>query len=125
MKDKKEEKVLPDAAEEEISVSVSTVEAESSIPAATVQEKVIPPADYSGVDLVDIMAHKDEENIKGELARELNGIFTDLVSGKVSKEDSKELLLAVQETFTVKAETDSVIHQRWVANAVNLMLKAL
>jgi len=123
MKDKKVKKE-PEVAVE-VSSSQSTAEAESSVPAMAVPAKEIAPADYSNVDVIDIMAHKNEENIKGELARELNGIFTDLAAGKVSQQDAKELLLGVQQTFEAKAATDSAIHQRWVANAINLMLKAL
>ena len=65
----------------------------------------------------DLVKYINEDSVRGELAREFNGIISDYNNGKITVEEKNDLVEAVVAGFKASQVTSDEEVMRWVANA--------
>ena len=70
----------------------------------------------------DIVKHKNEQGVRGDLARELISIINDYRSGQLSLEEKNELVTDVVKIYEEAGHADNEVIVRWVASAGQIAL---
>lgn len=73
------------------------------------------------MNLDDIVQYINEETVRGELAREFQGIISDYQSGAISAEEKNDLVNAVVEGFKATKATSDEDTMRWVVNIATVV----
>jgi len=70
----------------------------------------------------DIVKHKDDVGVRGDLARELISIINDYRAGQLSLEEKNELVADVVKIYEEAGHADNEVTVRWVASAGKIAL---
>jgi 2,3-bisphosphoglycerate-independent phosphoglycerate mutase len=70
----------------------------------------------------DIVKHKDDVGVRGDLARELISIVNDYRAGQLSLEEKNELVADVVKIYEEAGHADNEVTVRWVASAGQIAL---
>jgi len=70
----------------------------------------------------DIVKHKDDVGVRGDLARELISIVNDYRAGQLSLEEKNELVADVVKIYEEAGHADNEVTVRWVASAGKIAL---
>ena len=73
------------------------------------------------MNLDDIVQYINEDTVRGELAREFQGIISDYQSGVISAEEKNDLVNAVVEGFKATKATSDEDTMRWVVNIATVV----
>jgi hypothetical protein len=73
------------------------------------------------MNLDDIVQYINEDTVRGELAREFQGIISDYQSGAISAEEKNDLVNAVVEGFKATKATSDEDTMRWVVNIATVV----
>lgn len=73
------------------------------------------------MNLDEIVQYINEESVRGDLAREFQGIISDYQAGSITAEEKTELVNAVVEGFKAADTTGDEEVMRWVVNAANIV----
>lgn len=73
------------------------------------------------MNLDDIVQYINEDTVRGELAREFQGIISDYQSGAISAEEKNDLANAVVEGFKATKVTSDEDTMRWVVNIATVV----
>lgn len=73
------------------------------------------------MNLDEIVQYINEETVRGELAREFQGIISDYQSGAISAEEKNDLVNAVVEGFKATKATSDEDTMRWVVNIATVV----
>lgn len=65
----------------------------------------------------DIVKHKDDVGVQGDLARELISIINDYRAGQLSLEEKDELVADVVKIYQEAGHADNEVTVRWIASA--------
>lgn len=68
----------------------------------------------------EIQSFLNEDSVKGEIARELNGILSDYESGTLTLEEKNELVESVVQTFKNSNNASDEVTLRWVVLVANV-----
>lgn len=71
--------------------------------------------------LESIETYKDEESIRGDIARELIGIINDYQAGSLTKEEKDELVEQVSQTYLNTTILEDEETARWFSNVVTVV----
>ena len=70
----------------------------------------------------DIVKHKNETGVRGDLARELISIINDYRAGQLSLDEKNELVTDVVKIYEEAGHADNEVTVRWVASAGHIAL---
>ena len=70
----------------------------------------------------DLVKYINEDSVRGELAREFNGIVSDYNNGKITAEEKNDLTDAVVAGFKASQVTSDEEVMRWVANVSRVVI---
>ena len=73
----------------------------------------------------EILSHKNEDGVVGELANELYNIFEDHKAGEISDEDLKDLLTETINAYKAHENADNEVMIRWAVKIAQLAAKAM
>jgi hypothetical protein len=73
------------------------------------------------MNLDDIVQYINEDTVRGELAREFQGIISDYQSGAINAEEKTDLVNAVVEGFKATKATSDEDTMRWVTNIATVV----
>lgn len=73
------------------------------------------------MNLDDIVQYINEDTVRGELAREFQGIISDYQYGAISAEEKNDLANAVVEGFKATKVTSDEDTMRWVVNIATVV----
>lgn len=68
----------------------------------------------------EIQSFLNDDSVKGEIARELNGILSDYESGTLTLEEKNELVESVVQTFKNSNNASDEVTLRWVVLVANV-----
>lgn len=72
----------------------------------------------------EILSHKNEDSLIGELADELYNIIEDYKAGDISEKDMKELINETIEAYKAQENADNEVLVRWAVKIAQLAAKA-
>ena len=73
----------------------------------------------------EILSHKNEDGVIGELANELYNIIEDHKAGHITDEDLKELLTETINAFKAHENANNEVMFRWAVKIAQLAAKAM
>lgn len=74
------------------------------------------------MNLDDIVQYINEDSVRGELAREFQGIISDYQAGSISAEEKSDLVNAVVEGFKATNVTSDEDTMRWLHNIATVVV---